>query len=86
MAKVQQTEYDYTTAGFDGFFSRSVDDIPQQNLDSAGPRSTAIRYDSAGVSGMLGDTLQIGLIRITNDSIIVSDGDNDRLLIGNDNT
>lgn len=76
--------YSYTSAGFDGFMSRSVDDLTQANLDSTGPVSTAVRYDSAQISGMLGDTLQIGLVRIENNRIVISDGQNDFLLMGDD--
>lgn len=57
-------EYSYTDAGFDSFLSRSIDNTPRVNLDSQGLVSTAIRYDSAQVSGMLGDTLTIGKIRL----------------------
>ena len=79
-----QDDYDYTTSGFDGFLSRSVDDLSQANLDSAGPQTTAMRYDSAQVSGMLGDTLQIGNVKINKTNITLSDGTNTRLLIGED--
>ena len=79
-------DYDYTQAGFDNFLSRSVDDLSQTNLDSAGPQTTAMRYDSAQVSGLLGDTLQIGSVRINRTNITMDDGSNDRLLIGEDNT
>src|SRR5688572_1485003 len=50
---------DYTKAGFDGFLSRSIDDLSQTNLDSAGPVSTSLRYDSSQVSGMLGDSYRM---------------------------
>lgn len=76
--------YNYETAGFDGFLSRSVDTLVQSNLESTGPVSTAMRFDSAQVSGMLGDTLQIGGVRLENNAIIVNDGQNDFLLIGDD--
>ena len=77
-------DYDYTQAGFDSFLSRSIDNLSQVNLDSQGPRSTAIRYDSAQVSGMLGDSLQIGGVRINRTNIIINDGSNDFLLMGED--
>lgn len=57
-------DYNYTSAGFDGFLSRSIDKTPQVNLSDQGPVSTAIRYDSAQVSGMLGNVLQIGSINL----------------------
>ena len=57
-------DYNYESSGFDGFLSRSVDDLTQTNLDSGGPQTTQIRYDGSQVSGMLGDTLQIGKVHI----------------------
>lgn len=77
-------DYDYTTAGFDGFLSRSIDDLSQVNLDSPGPVSTAVRYDGAQVSGMLGDSLQIGGVRLNKTNITANDGQNDFLLIGDE--
>ncbi len=78
-------DYTYETAGMDGFLSRSIDGLSQVNLDSEGPNSTAIRYDSAQISGFQGDTMQIGNVRITKTAIIMNDGNNDVLLIGDDN-
>ena len=77
---------DYTDAGFDAFLSRSIDDLSQVNLDSQGPQTTAVRYDSAQVSGMLGDTLQLGKIRFNGraGNITINDGNNDFLLMGED--
>lgn len=75
-------DYSYVTAGFDGFLSRSIDDLTQVNLESQGPQSTAMRYDSAQVSGMLGDTLQMGNVHIDKQAIVLSDGTTDRLIIG----
>lgn len=77
-------DYDYSTAGFDSFLSRSVDNLSQINLDSQGPQTTAIRYDDAQVSGFLGDTLQLGNVRINKTNIIINDGSNDFLLMGED--
>lgn len=85
MNPANNDEYDYTAAGLDSFLSRSIDNLTQDNLDSQGPISTAIRYDSAQISGFQGDTLQIGGIRITNSAIIMNDGSNDVLLIGDEN-
>lgn len=75
---------DYKDAGFDDFLSRSIDDTPQANLDSTGPQTTQMRFDSSAVNGQLGDTLQIGSIRLngSDGTIILSDGSNDRLVIG----
>ncbi len=78
------TDYDYTQAGFDGFLTRSIDSPPQINLDSQGAPAQAIRYDDMQVSGMLGDTLQIGKVRIENTRIVINDGSNDFLLMGED--
>lgn len=78
-------DYTYENAGFDSFLSRSIDNLPRANLDAPGPTSTAIRYDSAQLSGFIGDTIQIGSVRITQTAIIMNDGSNDVLLIGDDN-
>lgn len=77
---------DYTSEGFDAFLSRSIDNLSQTNLDSEGPQSKAIRYDDAQVSGMLGDTLQIGNVRINGSrgNITANDGSNDFLIIGDE--
>lgn len=77
-------EYTYETAGFDGFLSRSIDNLTQTNLSSQGPVSTAQAYDRSQVSGFLGDTIQIGSVRITKTGIIMNDGNNDVLLIGDE--
>lgn len=77
-------QYDYTDSGFDGFLSRSIDNLTQINLDSQGPVSTQMKFDSAQVSGMIGDTLQVGQVRINRDNITLSDENNTRLLIGRD--
>jgi hypothetical protein len=58
------TDYNYSSAGFDGFLMRSIDKTPQVNLADPGPQTTAIRYDSSQVSGMLGNALQIGNIKL----------------------
>lgn len=75
---------DYTDSGFDNFLSRSVDNLSQVNLDSQGPQTTQLAYDRAQVSGMLGDTLQIGRIRINgaDGNIVLPDENNNRLLLG----
>lgn len=79
-------DYDYTVSGFDGFLSRSIDSISMTNLDSAGPRSNQMAFDRNLVSGSLGDTLRIGKIYLngSDGNIIMNDGGNDVLLIGND--
>lgn len=53
--------YDYTNAGFDKFFNRSVDASPQQNLDTPpAVASNAQRFDDYQVSGKVGDTFRVG--------------------------
>jgi hypothetical protein len=79
-----QDNYSYLNAGFDDFLSRSIDNTQRTNLDSPGPVSSQVRYDAAQVSGFLGDTIQIGGVRITRKGIIMNDGNNDVLLIGDD--
>jgi hypothetical protein len=81
-----QSNYSYENAGFDNFLSRSVDDLSQTNLESVGPQTTQLRFDSAQVSGALGDTLRLGRIYLNGakGAIIMNDGNNDVLLIGDD--
>lgn len=76
--------YDYTDSGFDSFLSRSVDDVPQVNLDSQGPQTTQIRYDSAQVSGALGNTLKIGSIHLDGikGRISIYDGEDEVVRVG----
>lgn len=77
--------YDYEKAGFDGFLSRSIDDLTQTNLDSPGPMTTQIPYDRSQVSGSQGDTFVAGPVRITNKGILMADDNgNDVLLIGDE--
>lgn len=79
-------QYDYSTAGFDNFMSRSVDQTPQLNLDSSSPSNNAVAFDRTQVDGPLGDTLRLGRIYLNgaDGNIIVNDTNNDRLLIGED--
>lgn len=77
--------YDYTTAGFDGFLSRSIDDLSQINLGSQGPVSTAQAFDRTQVSGAIGDSFQVG--RITIDGVsgrisILDENGNEVIRIG----
>ncbi len=76
--------YDYIQAGFDNFLSRSIDNLNQVNLDSSGPLSTSMRFDSAQVSGALGDILKVGRININgvDGQITVSDGSLNRIVMG----
>lgn len=79
-------EYDYTASGLDNFLSRSIDNLVRTNLDSAGPNTNQVRYDSAQVSGMLGDTLQLGVVSITKLGITIVDDNNTRVFMGDDGT
>lgn len=74
----------YEDDGFDSFLSRSIDNLSQTNLDSQGPQSTAFRYDSAQVTGMLGDTFKTGVVSITKQGIFIEDENNNRVFIGSD--
>lgn len=78
------SDYNYISAGFDSFFNRSIDKASQINLDSQGVQSQSIAYDRTQVTGMLGDTFKIGKISLNGSegNIIISDGNNDRLLLG----
>lgn len=57
---MENDRYDYLSAGFDGFLSRSIDGITQFNLNSPGPISTQVRFDSAQTSGAIGDIVRVG--------------------------
>jgi len=83
---MNQGDYNYESAGFDGFLSRSIDNLSRTNLAAQGPTSTAIRYDSAQVSGMLGNTLVIGKILldgVTGRITVVDDNGNEMVKLGN---
>lgn len=77
-------DQDYTASGFDNFLSRDVESNPQINLDSPAPKNNSIAFDRNQVTGALGDTLKIGKIYLNGSAgnIILNDGNNDRLLIG----
>lgn len=60
--KDDRSDYNYTSAGFDAFLSRSIDNVSQINLDSGGYQSQQVRYDHSQISGMLGDKLTVGNI------------------------
>lgn len=79
-------EYNYETAGFDGFLSKSIDDLTQVTLDSPGPQSTAIPFDRGQQSGSLGNSIMIGHINLDGSTgrITIDDGNNDFLLMGQD--
>lgn len=79
-------DYNYQLAGFDGFMSRSIDDLSQVTLDSAGPQSAAIAFDRGQQSGAFGDTVQIGHIKLDGAAgrIVMDDGNNNVFLVGED--
>lgn len=79
-------DYSYIDAGFDGFLSRSIDDLVQTTLNSQGPQTTQLRFDNQAGSGSFGDTLRIGSISLNgvDGTITINDGNNDFLLMGAD--
>lgn len=81
---MDEEEYTYATSGFDSFLSRSIDNLYQNNLDSQGPVSTQMRYDSSQLSGAIGDIFKIGNIVLNGrDSTITltSEGENAKIVI-----
>lgn len=81
-------QYDYITAGFDGFMNRSIDVQQAPTLDNIIPQnqSQQINYDQSPVGGSLGDTIRVGNINIDGvvGRISVYDDNNAELLrIGN---
>lgn len=79
-------EYSYLDAGFDGFLSRSIDDVTQVNLDSQGPQTQAIRFDQSQLTGAMGDNIRVGRININGSAgnITANDGNNDFFIIGDE--
>lgn len=68
-------DYNYQSAGFDGFLSRSIDNTPQVTLDTVGPDSTQIRFDSSQLSGYIGSALQTPDTTINAaDGVIIKNG------------
>lgn len=84
MSTSDDGQYDLTDSGFDGFMSRSVDGSPAINLDSPTPPQNSVAFDRTQVTGPLGDSFVIGNITLDGSAgtIILNDGTNDRLLIG----
>lgn len=58
------SQYDYETAGFDNFLSRSIENNPQVSLNSPAPVNNAIAFDRSQSSGALGDVISIGNIKL----------------------
>jgi hypothetical protein len=75
--------YDYTTAGFSPFLSRSIDDQVGAGLtldntaDIASNSNRALNYDQSQLSGMVGSIMQFGNIRIDGITGRISIYDND---------
>lgn len=78
------SRYDYSAAGFDPFLRRSIDTTGKTVLGTQPTQSHAVAFDRIQVTGALGDTLGVGKISLNgaDGNIIISDGDNDRLLLG----
>lgn len=77
-------DQDYIASGFNAFLSRSIDNGPTVNLDSVTPPNNTLAFDRTQINGMLGDIFTIGNIKLNGSegTIILSDGTNDRVLIG----
>jgi len=77
----------YEDLGFNKFLERQIgsqENGSQQAMMSSG--STEINFDNAQMSGSLGDMIQVGgnniIIDGANRRIVVNDGNNDRIVIG----
>lgn len=74
-------DYDYASAGFDPFMSRSIDDAGGQaqatTLDEQTGSSNEMNYDSMQQSGSMGNTLQLGKIKLDGDNGRISTFDDD---------
>lgn len=85
MASAQDYDYDYESAGFDSFLTRSIDS-QSGNLTLASSEdigySRQVNYDQNQVTGSLGDTLQIGNIQINGveGRISIFDGDQNEVV------
>lgn len=84
-----RNDYDYTNTGMDSFMSRSIDGVMATGLDNLILKmplwARQLPYDTVSTTGSLGDKLTLGNITIDGVSgrITVSDGTNDRVIIGN---
>lgn len=83
---MKSDSWDYIAAGFDKFLSRGDTPNLSGSLDTQDTSNNATAFDRTQVSGALGDTLRLGNILLdgTNGRIIMNDGSNDVLLIGQD--
>lgn len=65
MDNTREEPYDYTNAGFDKFFTRSVDVFGAQSADASSPvYSTAIPFDRGQQSGSFGNIVRFGNVQI----------------------
>jgi hypothetical protein len=82
--------HDYESAGFNGFFRRSIGSNPNATTlrDLNGRVSRSLNFDDQQVSGSLGDTLRIGVIYLdgkTGRFKIVDDQSNEVVRLGDVN-
>ena len=78
-----KNDYDYETAGFDPFLSRSIDQVGATLADSENMNySRQMNFDQQQVSGSLGDVLRVGNIQLdgVQGRISVYDGDNNEVV------
>lgn len=79
-------EYDYSSAGFDPFLSRSIDNTPRANLDDNRniPMSQSVSYDRGAMSGSFPDVVRIGSIHVDGirGRISIYEADNEVVRIG----
>lgn len=81
---------DYTTAGFNSFFSRSIgsrnyDTLPGASSAATIDNSQEINYDNSPTTGSLGSKIQIGdsiVLDGNNEKISILDGTNEVVRIG----
>lgn len=65
MQPLDKQRYDYTTAGFDDFLSRSLDSTGQMALNEPmSSPSQAISFDRGQISGSFPDSVQVGKIKL----------------------
>lgn len=77
--------YDYSSSGLDKFFSRSIDNLNQVNLDSQGPISNSMPFDRGQTSGQVGDIFKVGNIIFDgkNSTVTINDGNSNAAVVIN---
>ena len=83
-------QHDYESAGFNGFFRRSIGSNPTATTLRAlnGRTTRQLNFDDQQVSGSLGDTLRVGVIYLegkTGRFKIVDDQSNEVVRLGDVN-